>query len=243
MNPPPSIWLAVDAVVFGYSPKQDILVLLIQRKYPPFQDKWALPGGFIGDSESLEEAVSRELEEETGVKVQYLEQLYTFGKPDRDPRRRVISVAYYALVRPDAFELNPQTDASDAQWFSLNELPELAFDHPSILRQAINRLRSKITYEPIGFELLDESFTFAELFHLYKSILGPVIDQEKGIEKRNFKKKFLRLGLLEELGEKRKHAGSGRPAQLYRFNQKRYQELLEEGGAFMSIWIPSTPRG
>ncbi|MEL7534334.1 MAG: NUDIX domain-containing protein [Bacteroidota bacterium] len=227
-----NIHLAVDAVVFGYQPQKGISVLLIERKYPPFEGSWAIPGGFVLERESLEEAVTRELAEETGVKITYLEQLYTFGKPDRDPRKRIVAVAYFALVRPEGFSLSADTDASDAKWFSIDELPPLAFDHDQILEVALTRLRGKILYEPIGFELLDEKFPFSSLHQLYETVLGGSIDR------RNFKKKFLKLGLVEELNEQRKQAGSGRPARLYRFNEERYFGLKQTGNLF-ELWLPS----
>lgn len=219
-----SIKLSVDAVVFGYE-KGEISVLLIKRKYEPFKGKWAIPGGFVLNSESLEEAVERELQEETGVKINYLEQLYTFGKPSRDPRGRVVSVAYFGLVRPNTFKIFASTDAEEVAWFNINELPELAFDHKEILRIAIERLQGKITYEPIGFELLDKKFPFSDLEKLYTTLLGREIDR------RNFRKKIIGLNVLDELDEKFSK-GSGRPANLFQFNQKRYFQLKEEGIIF-----------
>ena len=161
-----NITLAVDAIVFGYSKEQGVSILLIKRKYPPFKGDWAIPGGFVLDSESLEEAVERELLEETGIKINYLEQLYTFGKPNRDPRQRIVSVAYFGLVKSTQFEkLNASTDAEEAQWFNIKNLPKLAFDHANILTIAIERIRNKIKYQPIGFELLDKKFPFSDLEH------------------------------------------------------------------------------
>ncbi|MEO6357343.1 MAG: NUDIX hydrolase, partial [Ferruginibacter sp.] len=143
------IKVAVDAIVFGYSKTEGVSVLLIKRKYPPYKDSWAIPGGFILHEESLEEAVKRELSEETGIKVNYLEQLYTFGAPKRDPRQRIISIAYFALVKSSQFQqLKASTDAAEAQWFSINKLPSLAFDHKQILQTAIERVRAKIRYQP-----------------------------------------------------------------------------------------------
>jgi len=219
-----SIKLSVDAVVFGYE-EANISVLLIKRKYEPFKDKWAIPGGFVLNNESLEEAVERELQEETGVKINYLEQLYTFGKPLRDPRGRVVSIAYFALVRPNTFKIFASTDASEVEWFNIKELPELSFDHKEILEIAIKRLQGKITYEPIGFELLDKKFPFSDLEKLYTTLLGREIDR------RNFRKKIIGLNVLDELKEKTSK-GSGRPANLFQFNQKRYFELKKEGIIF-----------
>lgn len=219
-----SIKLTVDAVVFGYE-EGNISVLLIKRKYEPFKGHWAIPGGFIEDEESLEHAVERELHEETGIKINYLEQLYTFGKPDRDPRGRVVSIAYFGLVRPNAFNILASTDAEQAQWFNINELPKLSFDHKEILKTAITRLQGKITYEPIGFELLDKKFPFSDLEKLYTTLLGRAIDR------RNFRKKIIGLNVLDELDEKFSK-GSGRPANLFQFNQKRYFQLKKEGIIF-----------
>lgn len=217
------IRLTVDAVVFGYKKESGISVLLIKRKYPPFENCWALPGGFVLSNESLEQAVERELEEESGVKINYLEQLYTFGEPSRDPRSRIVSVAYYGLVKPDHFSLSASTDATDAAWFQLNELPELAFDHQSILDYAVNRLRAKVRYEPIGFELLDEKFPFSDLEKLYSILLGREIDR------RNFKKKVMSFGMLDELDEKDTSPTPGRKGNLFRFNKTKYFELKEKG--------------
>lgn len=184
---------------------------------------WALPGGLVHNEETLEEAAQRELKEETGLSYNYLEQLYTFGTPNRDPRNRVVSVAYYGLVRPDAFVLHADTDASDAKWYPVNALPQLAFDHLQIVEVAMNRLQSKIVYEPIGFELLDTKFPFSELEKLYSTVLGRPVDR------RNFKKKIMKFGFLEETTEKQQLVGSGRPGFLYRFNKNRYFQLKEEG--------------
>lgn len=219
-----SIKLTVDAVVFGYE-SETISVLLIKRKYEPFKDAWALPGGFVLNNETLEEAVKRELNEETGVNINYLEQLYTFGEPSRDPRGRIVSIAFFGLINPSIFKLFANTDASDAKWFSINELPKLAFDHKEIVNMAIHRLRGKITYEPLGFELLDNKFPFSDLEKLYTTLLGREIDR------RNFRKKILSLNILDELDEKITK-GSGRPANLFKFNRKKYFQLKKEGMVF-----------
>jgi 8-oxo-dGTP diphosphatase len=218
------IQVAVDAIVFGYSKRDGVSVLLIKRKYPPFKNNWAIPGGFILENETLEEAVKRELLEETGITVHYLEQLYTFGAPERDPRHRIISIAYFALVNSSRFQqLKASTDAEEAQWFSINRLPPLAFDHKQILQVAIERVRAKIRYQPIGFELLDKKFPFADLEKLYTVLL------DRDIDRRNFTKKIMSLGLLEDTGELAASAGAGRPSKVYRFNKKRYEQLQKEG--------------
>ena len=222
-----NIQVAVDAIVFGYSREEGVSILLIKRKYDPFKGSWAVPGGFVLDDETLEEAVARELQEETGVKIDYLEQLYTFGKPDRDPRARILSVAYFGLVKSNQFQkLKATTDAEEAAWFNYNKLPKLAFDHKIILKVAIERLRGKIVYQPIGFELLDKKFPFSDLEHLYSTLL------DRPIDRRNFKKKVMSLGILDELDEKAKATGAGRPGNLFQFNKKTYQRLLKEGMHF-----------
>jgi 8-oxo-dGTP diphosphatase len=220
-----SIKVSVDAVVFGYDHENGVSVLLITRKYEPFQKFWALPGGLVKNEESLEEAVNRELKEEAGIDVNYLEQLYSFGKPDRDPRNRVISVAYYGLVRPKDYQISAQTDAEDVGWFNIKKLPKLAFDHKHIVDLAIKRLQGKIAYQPIGFELLDKKFPFSDLEKLYQALM------DRDLDRRNFKKKIMGYGFLEELAESVQR-GVGRPAALYQFNKKKYFELKESGYNF-----------
>lgn len=221
------IKVAVDAIVFGYSKQDGVSVLLIQRKYEPFKNSWAIPGGFVLEDESLEEAVKRELLEETGITVNYLEQLYTFGEPKRDPRQRIIAIAYFGLVKTSQYqELKASTDAENAKWFSIKKLPSLAFDHKQIIAVAIERLRAKVRYQPVGFELLDKKFPFSDLEKLYTALL------DKEINRRNFSKKILSFDFLEETGELSKSEGKGRPSKMYQFNQKRYKELLKEGFHF-----------
>lgn len=219
------IKVAVDAVVFGYDQENGVSVLLIKRKNEPFQKMWALPGGLVLTGESPDDAVKRELEEETGIDVNYLEQLYTFGDPTRDPRNQAISVSYFGLVRPQDFQLLARSDAEDVAWFNIKKLPRLAFDHKKIIDVAVKRLRGKLKYEPVGFELLDKSFPFSDLEKLYQTLL----DQD--LDRRNFKKKIMSLGILEELNETLQR-GSGRPARLFRFNRKKYFELKEKGYNF-----------
>jgi 8-oxo-dGTP diphosphatase len=220
-----AIKVSVDAVVFGYDPDEGVSVLLIKRKFEPFKKYWALPGGLVKNEESLELAVQRELKEEAGIDVNYLEQLYSFGQPGRDPRNRVISVAYYGLVRPRDYQLSAQTDAEDVAWFNIRKLPRLAFDHKNIVDLAIKRLRGKLAYEPVGFELLDKRFPFSDLEKLYQALLDNELDR------RNFKKKIMGYGFLEEMDESIQR-GAGRPARLYQFNKKKYFELKENGYNF-----------
>jgi 8-oxo-dGTP diphosphatase len=220
-----NIKIAVDAIVFGYADNK-LNVLLIKQKFGVLKNQWALVGGFVKDNETLNDAVNRELQEETGIKVNYLEQLFTFGdKIDRDPRFRVVSVAYFALVNSTKLVLQADSDAEDAKWFSINDLPNLAFDHKEILQTAQNRLQSKLTYQPIGFDLLPKEFLFSELENLYCTIL------EKEIDRRNFRKKILSFGIVEET-EKFGNKIKGRPAKLYRFNKLKYKILVKDGFLF-----------
>lgn len=219
-----NIKLAVDAIVFGYRDKK-LHVLLVQQKYGVMKDKWVLVGGFVKDKESLQDAVRRELKEEAGIDVSYLEQLYTFGDDiARDPRMRVVSVAYYGLVNAKHFKPIADTDAQDAQWFPMDNLPKLGYDHEAILEYARERLKAKLIYQPIGFDLLPSNFLFSELENLYTEILG------KEIDRRNFRKKILTFGILEELSKKA--LKRGRPASVFKFNKKKYNELCKNGFHF-----------
>jgi len=221
-HPHPAV--TVDCVLFGFD-EGDLKLLLIQRNIEPFKGKWALPGGFVGIGEDLDTAARRELAEETGIAQLYLEQLYTFGETKRDPRERVISVAYYALLKLADHSLQAASDASEAEWFPVAELPELAFDHEKIADVALKRLKAKVRYEPIGFELLPEKFTLGELQRLYETVL------EQPIDKRNFRKKILGMELLEALEEYQQDVAH-RAAQFYRFNRSRYDELKKRGFNF-----------
>ena len=219
------IKIAVDAIVFGYANRR-LNVLLVRQKYGALKGRWALVGGFVKDGEGLHDAVNRELKEETDIKVNYLEQLYTLGDDvERDPRFRVVSVAYFALINSAKMKLKAGTDAEEARWFVLEDLPDLAFDHGKIIETALKRLRAKLTYRPVGFDLLPKEFPFSDLEHLYNEIL------RKEIDRRNFRKKMMSLGIVEET-EKFDKRKSGRPAKLYRFNNMKYKELSTKGFLF-----------
>ena len=190
--------VAVDIVLFGYA-EQQLHLLLIRRKYAPIA--WALPGGFVLEEEDLDTAVAR------------------------DPRRRVVSVAYYGLVKPEKFTLSATTDSAEAKWFRLENMPELAFDHAEIIRVAHQRLRAKVTYQPVGFELLPDKFLFSDLQRLYETLLGRELDR------RNFRKKILSFGIVEETGEKQQNVAH-RAGSLFRFNKARYEEMVQSGFYF-----------
>lgn len=217
--------LTVDCVIFGFEATAALKVLLIRRKLPPYEGEWALPGGFVQMEESVDEAAVRELQEETGVADVFLEQLYTFGAVGRDPRDRIVSVAYYALINLQQQTLKASTDASDAQWFEVSDVPPLGFDHAEIFHCALTRLRGKIRYEPIGFELLPTVFTLSQLQKLYEQIL------ERPIDKRNFRKKLLKMDLLIDTGDKETGVAH-RAAQLYRFDTQKYKALKHQGFNF-----------
>jgi 8-oxo-dGTP diphosphatase len=220
----PRAALTVDCVVFGLD-DQALKVLLIQRNLEPYAGQWALPGGFVHLDETLEQAALRELQEETGLSTVFLEQLYTFGAVDRDPRERVVTVAYYALVKLLDHRVQAATDAKQAAWFAIDDCPRLAFDHQEILQAALERLQAKVRYQPIGFELLPRKFTLTQLQSLYQTIL------ERDLDKRNFRKKVLALELLEELDEIEQDV-SHRAARLYRFDEKKYKALVRQGFHF-----------
>ncbi len=232
--------ITVDTVIFGVDlgfrdlKQQDALrVLLIKRKNAPFKDKLAIPGGFVNMNETLDAAARRELKEETGIAPSHLEQLYTFGATKRDPRERVVSVAYFGLVRSSYFPpegnlpplyLTPKAgdDAKEALWVPVDDMKEtLAFDHDQILELALSRLRSKVRYAPIGFDLLPEEFSIVQLHQLYEIILGRAVD------KPNFYKRITSYNLLNPVGTVTKKRG--RPATLYRFDQERYDDLTVNG--------------
>jgi 8-oxo-dGTP diphosphatase len=216
--------LTVDCVVFGLD-EDELEVMLIRRGLEPFAGRWALPGGFVHIDETLEEAARRELEEETGLRKVYLEQLFSFSAVDRDPRERIVTVAYYALVKLSDHKIRAATDAADAAWFSLGDLPDLAFDHAHILEVALERLKSKVRYQPIGFELLPRKFTLTQLQRMYEIIL------DRPLDKRNFRKKILAMDLLIELDEVQKDVAH-RAARLYKFDDRHYRKLVKQGFSF-----------
>jgi 8-oxo-dGTP diphosphatase len=220
----PRAALTVDCAVFGFD-GTELQVLLIKRGLAPFRGRWALPGGFVRVEETLDEAARRELEEETGLKDVFLEQLFTFGDVKRDPRERVVSVTYYALTKPAAHTTVASTDAAEARWFPVSAVSALAFDHATILAAALERLRGKLAYQPIGFELLPTKFTLTQLQRLYEAVLGTSVD------KRNFRKKVLSFELLLPLDETYRD-GAHRPAQLFRFDPARYERLKKKGFLF-----------
>ncbi len=220
--------VTVDLVVFGLDWVPGVLkVLLIKRaqESQPFCGSWALPGGFIGVDETLEESANRTLVRETGLTLSYLEQLYTFGDPGRDPRGRVLSVAYLGLVRPEAVVISVDHPAtSDAQWMAIGDVPALAFDHQRLIAAALDRLRTKVAWQPIGVDLLPEEFTLSDLQRVYEIVLG------RSLDKRNFRRKIMGFDVLVPLDVYRQDGH--RPAQLYRFDRDRYAALVAGGVDF-----------
>jgi 8-oxo-dGTP diphosphatase len=220
----PRAALTVDCVVFGLD-EHDLKVALIQRDLEPHAGRWALPGGFVHVDESLDEAARRELREETGLSKVFLEQLYTYGDLGRDPRERVVTVAYFALVNIGDHRVQAATDARSAAWFPVTDTPSLAFDHAKIVQAALQRLKGKVRYQPIGFELLPAKFTLSQLQHLYETIL------ERPLDKRNFRRKALAMGFLEETDEIEQDVAH-RAARLYRFDEAKYRRLVKKGFLF-----------
>lgn len=220
--------ITTDAVVFGFDGEQ-LNVLLIKRGLEPFANCWALPGGFIKEEdESATACVYRELHEETNVDDIYLEEFKTFSQKGRDPRERVITIAYFALVVKDKYQIKGGDDAKVAQWFPVNNLPELAFDHKDIIELALDRLRQRIHFEPIGFHLLDKEFTMPQLQNIYIAILNPPADDLKLRDRRNFPKKMLKLGYIKDTGKK-VTGNPYRSPRLYTFDEKAYKEAKKIG--------------
>ena len=211
--------VTTDCVIFGYDGKE-LKVLLIERGIEPFKGCWAFPGGFLNMDEDALAGARRELKEETGLEDAFIEQFHTFSEPGRDPRGRVITIAHYALVKIQ--EVEGGDDAAQARWFPIGEVPPLAFDHDRILRMAMSRLKEKIHFEPVGFELLPAVFTMPQLQNLYEAIL------EVHFDRRNFASKMLKLGILEDTGDRPAGASSRIPVS-YRFNKEKYNELKAKG--------------
>lgn len=203
--------LAVDIVIFGYHEGR-LSVLLLNRAEAPYKNVWTLPGAFLGMEETFEQACSRVLATKLGLSTLFMEQLYTFDDPGRDPRGRVISVAYYALINPSKFETSAGSMANDVKWHEIDKMPSLGFDHSTLFRTALQRLRSKILYQPIGFELLNELFTMSELHQLYECIQG------RSIDRRNFARKILDVGFISSTGTKREGVKNRQP-ELFQFNK------------------------
>lgn len=211
--------VTTDCVIFGFDGTK-LQILLIERGIEPYKGKWAFPGGFLNPDETAEVGALRELQEETGLTGAYIEQFHTFTNPDRDPRERVITIAYYALVKIQ--EVKGGDDAARAKWFGLDEVPQLAFDHDMILREALSRLRERIHFKPIGFELLPEKFTMKELQSLYEAIL------DVKFERRNFAKKMLHYELVTQLDET-VWPTAKREAFLFSFNKENYEQFKKKG--------------
>jgi len=215
--------ITVDIVILTIQ-SGALKVLLVKRGTEPFIGRFAIPGGFVHEGESLDRAAMRELNEETGVADVYLEQLYSFGDPGRDPRGRVVTVAYFALISAERTPLRAGTDATEASWFPVDAVPQLAFDHQKILDYALERLRNKLEYTTVGFHLLPQKFSLSELQEVYEVILGRTLD------KRNFRRKVALLKILKPTTEYR-HAGR-KPARLYRFVAAKFEKLKDKGIVF-----------
>jgi len=216
-----ALLVAVDCIIFGFD-LQHLKLLLFRRKVEPFRGEWSLIGSFVNPGESISDAAVRVLAEYTGLQDVYMDQLGGYGETDRDPGARVISLAYYALIR-----INEQdeklAEKYDAHWFDYNDLPPLILDHEQMVADALETLRRKARNQPIGFELLPEKFTIPQLLSLYTAIY------QQPIDRRNFRKRILSLGIIEKLDEKDK-TGSRKGAYLYRFDQEKYREMVEVGG-------------
>lgn len=221
----PRAAVTTDCVIFGIR-KDELELLLVKRAIQPFKGKWALPGGFILLKETADECAYRILKEEAGIRNVFIEQLYTFSNLKRDPRERVISIAYYALVNAD--QLHPVAGHFNdaAAWYPVKKLPSLGFDHRQIAEAALKRLQGKLVYQPIGFELLPQQFSISQLHRLYETIL------ERKIDRRNFNKKILSMKLLEKVRGKRITGSPGKPATLFQFNKEKYQKLTTKGFSF-----------
>ena len=216
--------LSIDCIIFGFQ-ESKLKVLLVKHAEGIIKDHWALPGGFVTYNENIDASAYRLLYDLTGVKELYLEQLQAFGDVNRYPTKRVITIAYYALTRPENYELHAGFTASDAKWFSINDISNLPYDHDQILKFAFQRLKQKVKFEPIGFNLLPEKFTLLQLQDLYEAIL------ETSLDKPNFRRKIMKMGLLISCNEKQMGV-SHRAANLYRFDKEVYDKLKKEGFIF-----------
>ncbi|MCX7876746.1 MAG: NUDIX hydrolase [Melioribacteraceae bacterium] len=216
--------ISIDCVIFGFN-NNELEVLLIKRAVNPYKDYWALPGGFIKKNELVKEAADRILFETTGINNIFLEEFEIFDSVDRFPLWRVLTLGHYALISPNLYHLSTGSDSLEVKWFSINELPDLPFDHLHIINTALMKLRNRVRYKPIGFELLPAKFTLPQLQKLYEVILG------KELDKRNFRKKIMKMKLLKMLNEKDKN-NIKRPALLYKFDNKNYNRLKEKGFVF-----------
>lgn len=215
---------SVDNVIFGFD-GGDLKVLLIQRGAAPFKGKWALPGDLVYPNENLETAAERVLEQLTGLRGVYLEQVKAFGAVNRHPLGRVITIAYYSLIKISDYTVTPASFAQSARWHSIAEVGELAFDHNEILDTCLRQLQHKVRNAPVGFELLPPKFTLTELQQLYEAILATKLD------KRNFRKKILAMGLLLDLNQLQENVAH-RPAKLYQFDRENYEQFVAEGFSF-----------
>lgn len=219
------ILLAVDCIIFGFDQKEGLKLLLFKRKVATFKNKWSVIGSFVQPIEDVEEAANRILEESTGLTNRHMEPLGCYGKTDRDPGGRVVSQAYFSLIRLEEKE-EQSVEEYQAKWFSLDEIPQLILDHNEMVADALVKLRRKARYRPIGFELLAEKFTLPQLQQLYEAIY------QKPLDRRNFRKKIIKMEVLEKLEEKDKST-SKKGAFLYRFVQERYKAMIEKGIDFV----------
>lgn len=215
--------VTTDCIVFGFDGTK-LNLLLINRGIEPYKGSWALPGGFMKIDETAEQGAMRELQEETGVRDIYIEQLQTFTAVDRDPRERVMTIAFMAFVRQEKYEVIAGDDAAKAQWFPVNSLPQLAFDHKEIITLALDKLRWKMTYEPLAFRLLNKTFTISQLQTIYEVVF------DKRFDRRNFHKKLTSLGYIIPTEEQQKTIG--RPSTLYTFDERKYREVAENRNIF-----------
>ena len=216
--------VSVDCVVFGFD-EEGLKILLIERGEEPFEGYWALPGNLVSPDEDLISSVNRVNKELTGIENLYFEQVEAFGSVDRHPDGRVITVAYYTLVKISDYKLNPSSFANEAKWFNLSKVSKLAFDHKEILASCFEKLKKSVRIKPIGFELLPKQFTLSELQNLYEAIL------EVELDKRNFRKKILQMDFLKDTNTLQQNV-SHRPAKLYEFDEIKYKSLIEGGFLF-----------